>query len=138
MSDLYELAEDCAWILPYLPDPIPRPWQLVVKESQPVDGAAFYRGRNKRDPAWRTVMFTGEIKNDGSKWLHVSIARNGELPTWQELVDVKEKFLGPECLALQVFPPRSRWISIHDYCLHLWHRLDGDPIPDLARGGNTI
>jgi hypothetical protein len=51
---------------------------------------------------------------------------------------VKNLFLGRERLALQVLVSESRWINIHPYVLHLWACVDGDPVPDFARGGDSI
>lgn len=29
----------------------------------------------------------------------------------------------------------DKYINLHPTCLHLWHCLDGDVVPDFARGG---
>jgi len=123
------------WLANYLPDVPPKGWTFYAEFTKGMgDGAAWYRGKNRRDPNWTTVFITG-ADLDGKRWLHFSIAKPSRLPTWQELVGAKNLFLGEETLAILPFVPKSRWISIHDFCLHLWRCVDGDPIPDFARGG---
>ncbi len=68
----------------------------------------------------------------GERWLHVSISReNGRLPTWADMVAVKETFLGAETQAYQVFAPRSQWVNDTANVLHLYFCLDGDMLPDF-------
>jgi hypothetical protein len=47
-------------------------------------------------------------------------------------------FIGDGRKAIQVFAPVAEHVNIHEFCLHLWHCLDGDPLPDFTRGGPTI
>jgi hypothetical protein len=51
--------------------------------------------------------------------------------------EVKELFIGGDRQAIQVMPPRSNHVNIHEV-LHLWHCLDGDGLPDFTGGGETI
>ena len=49
-----------------------------------------------------------------------------------------QPFVGRERVALQVLPQESKYINLNPYCLHLWACLDGEAVPDFARGGKTI
>lgn len=71
-------------------------------------------------------------KADGKMWLHVSFSRKDRLPTYAEMCDVKKIFIGEDKTAYQVFPPSDRHVNIHGHCLHLWHCLDGDPLPEFS------
>lgn len=79
---------------------------------------------------------------DGQRWLHVSIASPRRMPTWDELVEVKEALIGTDREAYQVLPPRSRWVNIHPNCLHLFALAEGDGdravLPDFTHGGATL
>lgn len=81
------------------------------------------------------VCVSAMREGDGRRWLHVSMSHVDRLPTWQEVKDVKDVVIGAEKTALQVLPPKSRYVNIHPYALHLWHCLDGDVVPDFSHGG---
>lgn len=71
-------------------------------------------------------------------WVHLSLSHPKRLPTWTELVDAKELFIGLERAAYQVVPPRSQYVNLHPYCLHLWSCLDEDPMPDFSMGSGSL
>ena len=76
---------------------------------------------------------------DLKRWVHLSVSRkNRENPSWDAMSEVKNVFLGPDRVALQVMPRRHEHVSIHPGCLHLWCCLDGDVTPDFTAGGETI
>jgi hypothetical protein len=81
------------------------------------------------------VMMTQALERDGHRWVHLSVSHRGRLPTWDELVDVKEIFLGTDSVALQVLAPRREWVNDNPYVLHLFVRVDGRPTPDFRRRG---
>jgi hypothetical protein len=120
-------------ILDFLPHSLPADWRQIAGGHPGDDGAAY---RNILTQA--TVIISAARERDGRNWIHFSIAHPVRMPTWNELVAAKELFLGQEVLAIQVIPPRSRYINLHPNCLHLWRCLDGDPVPDFARGGKSI
>lgn len=76
-------------------------------------------------------------------WEHVSISLiniswSGKshaitrCPTWEEMCRIKELFWDdPEDVVVQYHPPKSEYVSQHQYCLHLWRPIDadGNPIP---------
>lgn len=62
-------------------------------------------------------------------WLHLSVSRPNMLPSWDELKRAKAVFMGDR-LAIQILPPRAAYLNVHNFCLHLFARLDGDTIPE--------
>jgi len=68
-------------------------------------------------------------------WMHTSVSAGGKLPTWAQLVQVKEA-VHEDRPVIQVFPPRSEWVSIAEV-LHLWERIDAPTVPEgvWRRGG---
>jgi hypothetical protein len=64
-------------------------------------------------------------------WLHVSVSRPNREPSWYELVSVKKIFMGNR-FAVQFLPPEEHYLNLHQHCLHLWCRVDDEPIvPDV-------
>jgi hypothetical protein len=118
-----------AWVEDALPRVLPAGWRLVQVN---MDGFAWAH----RNGIY--VIASGAVEQDGRRWLHVSLSRQDRLPSWADIREVKNVFVGSEALAVQVLPPESRYINIHAFVLHLWRCVDGDPVPDFARGGKTI
>lgn len=116
------------WVGKFLPRVLPSGWRVIPGG----DGAKYVR------PDGLSIIVSGSFELDGKRWLHVSCARADRLPSWEDLRAVKDQFIGKDKLAVQVLPPQEKYISIHAYCLHLWHCLDVDPVPDFARGGSSI
>lgn len=81
------------------------------------------------------AIITGATEADGKRWVHVSYSRPSRMPSYFDGVQVKRDFLGPERKAIAVFAPEDEHVSIHSYCLHLWHCVDGDGLPDFRRAG---
>jgi hypothetical protein len=113
-------------------------WNPPTAEQLPInwsvrelglDGGA-YKSRNGL-----AVIISCCIEEDGKNWVHLSVSRKNSMPTWGELVDIKEIFLGKNAVAIQVLPPRSEWVNIHPFCLHLYQCLDDRPIPDFRKLG---
>jgi len=77
-----------------------------------------------------TAIMSVEDRSPGGIWWHVSVAHPLGLPTWEQVVEVKEAFMGKEVKAMHLLPPRSEWMSVHPNCLHVWVRLDGETYPD--------
>jgi len=76
---------------------------------------------------------------DGHDWHHVSLSYADRLPSYADMQMVKRVFMGGAVEAYQVFPPASRHVNIHPYCLHLWARRDGTAaLPDFTQGEGAI
>ena len=39
-------------------------------------------------------------------------------------------FLDGDAVSLAIYPPRSQWVNVHEFCLHVWQPLGFDPVPD--------
>jgi hypothetical protein len=72
------------------------------------------------------VIVDCEIKGDASLWLHVSVSRANYTPTHDDMARVKVDFIGDDRYAYSVWPPREQYVNIHNHCLHLWARMEGD------------
>lgn len=57
-------------------------------------------------------------------WDHVSVSHAKRCPTWDEMCWVKNIFFKPDEWVMQLHPPPSKNINIHNYCLHLWRPHD--------------
>lgn len=79
-----------------------------------------------------SVISSAAIEEDGKVWLHVSFAHAKRMPDYEEITMVKERFIGKDKYALMVFPPKDKHVNIHPYCLHLWHCVDGHPLPEFS------
>jgi|SRR5579885_2408507 hypothetical protein len=70
------------------------------------------------------VIETTARQSDGREWLHVSVSkRNGKIPSWQDVQDVRRVFVGEDRECYLVFPPKDRYVDIHQV-LHLYCCLD--------------
>lgn len=69
------------------------------------------------------VVHSVDLLDDGTFWDHLSVSRPERLPSWDDLVLVKETFIGLEREALQLFPLRSEYMNLCKHCLHIWARL---------------
>lgn len=83
------------------------------------------------------MIVSGHTYGDGKRWLHVSVSRPARMPGWLDMCRVKDEFIGPEYVALQVHPRTSEYVNFHETCLHLWHCIDGDVTPDFRRKGTV-
>ena len=81
------------------------------------------------------VIWSGRKEADGRRWVHVSMSRPSRLPSWGDVREVKDAFIGRERRALQILPPQSQYVNLHKYVLHLWHCVDDDGLPDFRVEG---
>lgn len=114
----------------YLGRQIPLDWVPVARARDGITWRHLFNGLS--------VIESAATEQDRRRWLHVSVARRDRLPTWDELTLVKSLWIGDDQDAFQVLPRASNYVNIHPYCLHLWHCLDRNPLPDFTRGGQSI
>lgn len=76
-------------------------------------------------------VIVGEECHSGEWWIHLSISGLLRLPTWGEINEAKNLFIGRDAKAIQIFPPDREKINIHLYCLHLWSNLESEILPDF-------
>jgi len=111
------------------PRVLPPGWKRI---EESYDGVAYaYVGG-------LVVMSSVSMEQDGQRWLHVSMSRRSRMPSYEDMALVKQMFIGDDKYALQVFPPKSKHVNIHSFCLHLWHCIDREVTPDFTQGGNSI
>ena len=71
----------------------------------------------------------------GTWWLHASISRKDQMPTYDELRLLHDAVFGDRW-SYQCFAPPSHHVNIHEHALHLWGRVDGKPaLPNFGRWG---
>lgn len=72
------------------------------------------------------------VYSNGGGWDHVSVSFNKELPTWDDMCKVKNIFFNDDECVIQYHPPKSDYVNIHPYCLHLWKpQFKEIPMPPL-------
>jgi len=80
---------------------------------------------------WR--VFVRCVCSDGMGWKHVSVSLVGDerCPRWETMCEVKDYFWNEEDVVIQYHPAKSKNISFHPGCLHLWQPLNEKlPLPD--------
>jgi hypothetical protein len=114
----YRVMKACRDLLPRV---LPVDWRC---EDARENGAAYRCSRGL------LVMAEVELVR-GEMWLHVSLSRAAALPSWEDLREVKDLFVGRDRKAVQVLPPASEYVNIHPHCLHLYAPVEHDPLPDF-------
>lgn len=85
------------------------------------------------DQTARVIVSADEF--DGQEWIHASMSRADQVPTYEDLVLLHKAAFG-DGWAYQVFAPAEHHINIHAYVLHLWGRADGKPtMPNFGEMG---
>ena len=113
---------------------LPGAWQTKIRDEM---RAAYFNRDTKTFCAISTAR-----ERDGRRWLHVSVSNPGRLPTYAELVEIKNGLIGRGRMAYQIFAPDTEHVNFHSRCLHLWSCLDGDGpggavTPDFRKGGSV-
>lgn len=126
MPDLLDATGRPAWIARFAPIVPPHPFRL---DQLGEDGGAYHAGPRGDGLA---VIVSGAVQSDGKRWIHLSCSRRQRLPSWQDLRQAKDAFIGAEAYAVQVLPPADRYVNIHPFCLHLFHCVDGHPLPEFS------
>lgn len=73
---------------------------------------------------------------EGAHWVHASISRPTQTPSYEDLKALHYAVFGPDRWAYQVFAPAEQHVNIHVHALHLWGRADGARVlPDFGRHG---
>lgn len=70
------------------------------------------------------VLRSISTMQDGSQWLHVSVARRSRMPEYNDLTKVKKDFIGEDVEAYMVMAKAADHVNIHQFCLHLWAPSD--------------
>jgi len=134
--DDYGRALRCrAFRVPWLPDELPH---VLPPEWMPyeigADGVVYWSRLSGA-----MVIITGEVHDVlvggawvAQRWLHLSMSYQSRLPRWPELVAAKEALLGVDRYAVQVCPPRDRYVNIQPNVAHLFAPVDAYPLPEFS------
>lgn len=115
----------------YAPRILPASWKDVTPPGFAPFGKAFANFAGLR------VLLSVEHKTNEDRWLHVSVSREDRLPSWEDLKEIKDLFIGRDRAAIQILPKSSEYVNCHPYVLHLWSDLDRERfVPDFRRKGN--
>lgn len=60
----------------------------------------------------------------GGGWEHVSIDGKRRMPTWNEMCQLKDMFFNDDEYCVQYHPPKSEYVNMIDYCLHIWKPIE--------------
>lgn len=72
------------------------------------------------------------ISNDGG-WEHASISLRNKMPDTKAMNTLKQMFFEDDETVMQLHPPKSEYISNHQYCLHLWRPTKKHiPLPEKS------
>lgn len=134
--DFAKLAEVDAGILDVpgweAPRVLPASWREVKRVP---DGAQYFHAE-----ARLSCILSCAFETDGRAWLHLSVKHQTRIPTWGELRICKEQFLGDR-EAVQILPPKAKYINIHTHVLHLFALLSPTAptgLPDFTNGTGSI
>lgn len=92
---------------------------MIVQER--ADGLAAYLVH----PRYK-LHAVGIIASWGGGWEHVSVSLKNRCPTWEEMCVVKDIFWEESECVVEFHPPKSEYVSIHPYCLHLWKKIGAE------------
>ncbi len=99
-------------------------WELKTHLAE--DGYKFTHKTEKL-----SVIVSINIEDDYKKWIHLSLARPDRMPDYNDLVNIRHDFLGNRKV-IMVLPEIDKHVNIHPYCLHLFHCLDADSLPEFS------
>lgn len=82
-----------------------------------------------------TVLAGVLVESDGKLWYHVSFSRRKKMPDYEDQAWVKKHWIGADRWAIAVLPEKKHHVNFHPFTLHLWHCLEGRPIPEFSKYG---
>ena len=88
---------------------LPRNWKMLDM-SHPEMGKAF-----RNTLTGLVVVASTDTMENGDKYLHISCSHGNKLPTWDELVQVKNTFIGEDVQAFQVLPRKEDYVNLMPY-----------------------
>ena len=51
---------------------------------------------------------------------HLSVSHPTRYPTWDEIKNIRYKYLPNKITAALLFPPKEEYVNLHTNCFHLW------------------
>jgi hypothetical protein len=71
------------------------------------------------------------------RW-HLSISHASRYPTWDEIVEARDRLLPDDLYFCMGLPPRERWLSVHAHCFHLWEMRDTVLVEQWDHEGRSV
>ena len=100
---------------------------IIDPRLQRIDHPMYGLGKGLAGAFWLQLPFitlgcisSGPACDEGEGWEHISVSLRDRCPTWTEMCVVKNIFWTEEELVLQFHPPKSEYINVHNFVLHLW------------------
>jgi hypothetical protein len=112
---------------PTAPGGINPPGAYVLAERPGHDGLCI----DNSGTGLRVILSCARMGPHG-RWVHVSASYRNRIPTWAELVRVRDELVGPERPAVKILPERAFYVNINPHVLHLWTPLDRWPLPEFS------
>jgi hypothetical protein len=63
----------------------------------------------------------GTDKMPIGRYKHISMSFIDRYPTWDEIKEVKNKFIGEDEFAFQMLPSKNYYVNVNPNVFHLWH-----------------
>ena len=105
---------------------LPGGWRYMSMPAHQFEGIAFVRHDGLK------VLFSFEWQDgDSREWLHVSVSRPDRIPSWEDLREIKDIFIGRDRKAVQILPPKDEYVNCHPNVLHLFCCLNQEILPDF-------
>lgn len=89
-------------------DDVPPPQRYVIGPSD--------------EPLVNALVGREPVAEGDLRW-HISISRPDRLPSWEDCVAAAHELRPGICFSIAV-PPRSWWINVHPFVLHLYETRD--------------
>lgn len=98
--------------------------RILITDSSADGGHGFIPCLDPKRPSKQA-----EVQwSNGGGWEHVSVSWPSRCPTWGEMCKVKDIFFRKDEWVMELHPPESEYVNLHEYCLHLWKPI-GQDIP---------
>jgi hypothetical protein len=76
-----------------------------------------------RDVEMLHVLVSREEWRPGDERWHISISGHNRVPIWSEIAETCHE-LRPGIPFVLGVPPRSMWMNVHEFTLHMWQTKD--------------
>ena len=84
------------------------------------------------------AVIIGEERHSRDWWIHLSASHRDRIPSWDELREAKELFIGKDRKAIQVLPTEENYYNHHPFTLHLWSCLGNDQLPEFTELSEVV
>lgn len=53
---------------------------------------------------------------------HISVSRKDRYPTWDEIIQIKERLAGLDSEWVMIMPPSLEYVNLHPNCFHIYSK----------------